>query len=498
MDVQDIFAITAEARAFVGAKRRMFIDGELVDAADGAVIDVLNPATGAHLTTVPRGRAPDVDRAVAAAARALQEGVWARCAPAERQAALLRVADRLERDRLTVAQIESIDNGKPISEALIDVDGAAGVIRYMAGWATKIDGRSFALSGSRNVMAYTRQEPIGVVGAIIPWNFPLGMAAWKLAAPLAVGCSIILKPSELACLSVLRLAEHIRAAGIPRGVVNIVTGFGEEAGGRLSEHPGVNKLAFTGSTAVGRTVAGNAARRVAPVTLELGGKSPMIVFDDCDVEKIVPGLAAGIFFNQGQVCTAGSRLYVQDALYNDVVEALGRYADEIVVGSGQDPLSQMGPLISAKQRSVVLGYISSGDEAGARRMTRTDPVLDSAGFFVRPTVFADVANSMRIAREEIFGPVLSCAPFSTTEEAISLANDTAYGLSASVWTKSLARAQTVVADLQAGTVWINTHNPVDAALPFGGVKGSGYGRELGPEQLNAYLSTKSVWVAPEP
>jgi phenylacetaldehyde dehydrogenase len=498
MDVHDIFAITTEARAFVRAKRRMFIDGEFVDAADGAVIDLLNPATGAQLTTVPRGGAHDVDRAVTAAARALQQGVWAGCAPAERQAALLRVADHLERDRTTVAQIESIDNGKPISEALIDVDGAASVIRYMAGWATKIDGRSFTLSGSRNVMAYTRQEPIGVVGAIIPWNFPLGMAAWKLAAPLAVGCSVVLKPSELACLSVLRLAEHIHAAGIPRGVVNIVTGFGEEAGARLSEHPGVNKLAFTGSTAVGRTVAENAARRVAPVTLELGGKSPMIVFDDCDVEKIIPGLAAGIFFNQGQVCTAGSRLYVHDALYKKVVEGIGRYADEIVVGSGQNPLSRMGPLISAKQRSDVLGYISSGDEEGARRMTRADSVLDSAGFFVRPTVFADVANDMRIAREEIFGPVLSCASFATTEEAISLANDTQYGLAASVWTKSLSRAQTVVAGLQAGTVWINTHNPVDAALPFGGVKGSGYGRELGPEQLNAYLTTKSVWVAPEP
>jgi phenylacetaldehyde dehydrogenase len=488
MDVQDVFAITAEARAFVGAKRRMLIDGEFVDAADGAVIDVLNPATGAQLTTVPRGRTPEVDRAVAAAARALREGVWARCAPAERQAGLLRVADRLERDRLTMAQIESIDNGKPISEALIDVDGAASVIRYMAGWATKIDGRSFALSGLRNVMAYTRQEPIGVVGAITPWNFPLGM----------VGCSVVLKPSELACLSVLRLAEHVLAAGIPRGVVNIVTGFGEEAGGRLSEHPGVDKLAFTGSTAVGRIVAANAARRVAPVTLELGGKSPMIVFDDCDVEKIIPGLAGGIFFNQGQVCTAGSRLYVQDALYDDVVAAVGRYADQMVVGCGQDPTSQMGPLISAKQRSVVLDYISSGDEEGARRVTRADSVEDSSGFFVRPTVFADVGNGMRIAREEIFGPVLSCAPFSTTEEAISLANDTAYGLSASVWTKSLSRAQTVVAGLQAGTVWINTHNPVDAALPFGGVKGSGYGRELGPEQLNAYLNTKSVWVAPEP
>jgi acyl-CoA reductase-like NAD-dependent aldehyde dehydrogenase len=297
---------------------------------------------------------------------------------------------------------------------------------------------------------------------------------------------------------VLRLAEHLRAAGIPPGVVNIVTGFGEEAGAPLSEHPSVNKLAFTGSTVIGRTVALNAARRVTPVTLELGGKSPMIVFDDCDVEKIIPGLAGGIFFNQGQVCTAGSRLYVQDALYDDVVEGIARYADEIVVGSGQDPASQMGPLISAQQRSVVLGYISSGDDEGARRITRVDPVLDSAGFFVRPTVFADVANGMRIAREEIFGPVLSCASFSTTEEAISLANDTPYGLAASVWTKSLSRAQTVVAGLHAGTVWINTHNPVDAALPFGGVKGSGYGRELGPEQLNAYLSTKSVWVALEP
>jgi acyl-CoA reductase-like NAD-dependent aldehyde dehydrogenase len=297
---------------------------------------------------------------------------------------------------------------------------------------------------------------------------------------------------------VLRLAEHLRAAGIPPGVVNIVTGFGEEAGARLTEHPGVNKLAFTGSTVVGRRVAENAARRVTPVTLELGGKSPMIVFDDCDVEKIIPGLAGGIFFNQGQVCTAGSRLYVQDALYSQVVAAIGRYADQIVVGSGQDPMSRMGPLISAKQRSVVLGYISSGEEEGARRVTRTDPVPDSAGFFVRPTVFADVANRMRVAREEIFGPVLSCAPFSTIEEALSLANDTPYGLAASVWTKSLSRAQTVVDGLQAGTVWINTHNPVDAALPFGGVKGSGYGRELGPEQLHAYLSTKSVWVAPEP
>lgn len=486
--------VTEAARRHVSQPARMFVDGAFVEALSGDTLDVFDPATNAKLTTIPRGRSEDVDLAVRAAKSAFEGGAWSRLNPTDRQGLLLRLADLLEADRLTMAQIETIDNGKPLHEALIDVDGTVCFFRYMAGWATKIDGRTPNHSAGAAVLGFTRRKPIGPVGAITPWNFPLSMAGWKLAAPLAVGCSVVLKPAELASLSALRLAELIQEAGFPNGAVNVVTGLGNEAGAALAGHPNLAKLAFTGSTAVGLEIARNAAQGAKPATLELGGKSPMIVFGDCDPDFAIDGTAGGIFFNQGQVCTAGSRLYIHKSIYDEVVEGLGRYADAIRLGPGLAADVDMGPLISPQQKTRVAGFIADGLAEGARPVTSNTLPQAGNGNFVRPVVFADTDHKMRIVREEIFGPVLACAPFSDEDEAIRLANDSAFGLAASVWTNDLSRAHRSLDRLDAGILWANTHNPIDPSLPFGGIKLSGYGREMGPEQLDSYLTTRSVWI----
>lgn len=486
--------VTEAARRHVSQPARMFINGSFVEAFTGQTLDVFDPATNAKLTTIPRGSAEDVDLAVQAAKTAFEGGEWSRLSPYDRQGLLLKLADLLEADRLTMAQIETIDNGKPLNEAFIDVDGTVRFFRYVAGWATKIDGRTPNHSAGIDVFGFTRRKPIGPVGAITPWNFPLSMAGWKLAAPLAVGCPVVLKPAELTSLSALRLAELAQEAGFPNGAVNIVTGLGGEAGAALSTHPDLAKLAFTGSTSVGLQIAKCAAQGAKPATLELGGKSPMIVFGDCDPDYAVNGTAGGIFFNQGQVCTAGSRLYIHKSIYDEVVEGLGRYADAIRLGPGLATNVDMGPLISPTQTDRVVSYINSGSEERARPVTQNTVLPEGNGNFIRPVVFADTDHNMRIVKEEIFGPVLACAPFSDEDEAIRLANDSCYGLAASVWTNNLTRAHRSLDQLDAGILWANTHNPIDPSLPFGGIKLSGYGREMGPEQLDSYLTTRSVWI----
>jgi len=483
-----------KADAFVGQQHLLFVDGAFVPSESREHICVENPATGSKICSIARANAADVDRAVSAAQRAFDSGAWSKTTPTDRQSFLLKLADALEDDREVMARIETIDNGKPLSEALIDVDGTVRFFRYMAGWATKIGGRTPNHSAGSQVFGYTQKRPIGPVGAITPWNFPLSMAGWKLAAPLAAGCSIVLKPSELTSLSTLRLANLIDAVGFPPGAVNIVTGYGAEAGAALIEHDGIAKLAFTGSTNTGQMVAHAAAQQVKPSTLELGGKSPMVVFDDCDPAEIAHGLASAIFFNQGQVCTAGSRLYVQRAIYDDVVQHVATIADEIQLGCGLATTTAMGPLISSQHHQRVSSYIQKGDASSARRVTSNLDNPGTKGHFIRPVVYADVDPNAAIAREEIFGPVLSCAAFDTEEEAIALANDSKFGLAASVWTNDLHRAHKTLNQLEAGILWANTHNPIDPSLPFGGVKLSGYGREMGPEQLDSYLTTHSVWI----
>jgi phenylacetaldehyde dehydrogenase len=416
--------------------------------------------------------------------------------PAQREALLWRLADLIEQHADELAELESIDNGKTKKMAsIVDVPGARNHFRYMAGWATKIEGSTIEISvgapeGAR-VNAYTRREPVGVVAQIIPWNFPLVMAAWKLGPALAAGCTCILKPAEQTPLTALRLGELIIEAGFPPGVVNILTGYGETVGAALVTHPGVDKIAFTGSTLVGKTINKAATDTLKRVSLELGGKSPVIVLPDADVDSAIKGAAGGIFFNAGQVCAAGSRLYVHRKIFDRVVEGVGGAASSIRLGPGLDPSTQMGPLVSREQQERVLGYIESGKAEGASVVTGGDAPAHS-GFFVKPTVLADVKRSMRVVQEEIFGPVLVAQRFDDLDEVAALANDTPYGLSASIWSNDLKAVHRLVPKIKAGTVWVNTHGPVDANMPFGGFKHSGLGREHGRVGIEMYTELKSV------
>jgi acyl-CoA reductase-like NAD-dependent aldehyde dehydrogenase len=477
--------------------KKLFIGGKWVESASGKTFDTIDPSTGEVLARVAEGGAEDIDRAVAAARKAHESGVWRDLPPAERAKALWRAGDLIEERANEFAQLESLDNGMPINDALIfKVPLAAATFRYYAGWVTKLDGGTQSLSLPGKFLSYTLRQPVGVVGQIIPWNEPLLMASWKVAPALACGNTVVLKPSEETPLTALLLAEILQEAEIPAGVINVVPGFGETAGARLAAHPHVDKIAFTGSTEVGKLIAKTAAEtNLKRVSLELGGKSPNIVFADADLARAVSGAFMGIFLNSGQICSAGSRLYVQEKVYEQTVDELTRSIENLQLGPGIDSMTQMGPLVSQTQMDRVLGYISIGNKEGARLVTGGKRASGhGAGFFVEPTVFADVEGKMRIAREEIFGPVLAAIPFSDEEDLIAKANDTMYGLAAGVWTSDVKRAHRVAHALQAGTVYVNCYHMFDPAAPWGGFKQSGWGRELGPYALDLYTEIKNVIV----
>jgi len=481
---------------FIGVPRQLFIDGRWTDAASGRTFETPNPATGETLARIAEGGAEDINRAVKAARRAFEEGPWSRMSASERGRIIWRIGDLILAHLDELAQLESLDNGKPFAVAqAADVPLAADMFHYMAGWATKIEGNTIDISvpympGS-NFHSYTLREPVGVVGQIIPWNFPLLMAAWKLGPALATGNCVVLKPAEQTSLTALRLAELIAEAGLPDGVVNVVPGFGETAGAALTSHPDVDKVAFTGSTAVGKLiVAASAATNLKKLTLELGGKSPNIIFDDAG-DGAIEGAAHAIFFNHGQCCVAGSRLYVQRSRFDEVVDGVAEIAKSIKMGPGIEPDTQMGPLVSEEQLRLVTGYMESGEAEGATALAGGGR-YGERGYFVEPTVLTNTRPDMKVVREEIFGPVLVAAPFSDLDEIAAVANDSEFGLGAGIWTQDIRKAHAMAKKLRAGTVWINCYNVFDAALPFGGYKQSGWGREMGHEALNAYTEVKAV------
>jgi len=484
------------ASRFLGRPRSMLIGAEWRDAASGASIDVRDPATSETITTVPSADGVDVDLAVQAARAAFESSEWSAARPVDRERWLLRLADLVEAHAPQIAEIESLDNGKPLLIAQrVDVPSAVDFLRYCAGWATKLEGTTVDLSmpGFRRneFVGYTRREPVGVVGAIIPWNFPLLMAAWKVGPALATGCTVVLKPAEDTPLSALRLAELALEAGLPAGVLNVVTGYGPVAGAALAAHPGIDKIAFTGSTAVGKLIGKAAIENMTRISLELGGKSPVIVLDDADPKVAASGAANAIFFNSGQVCVAGSRLYVQRRVYDAVVEGVSAIAAKMRIGPGLDPKTQLGPLVSEKQLRRVADYVKVGiDEGGT--LVAGGQRHGERGWFHQPTILAGLPESARIVQEEIFGPVLVAAPFDDVEEIAALANGTSYGLSASIWSNDLKRVHRLIPRLKAGTIWVNCHGLLDNALPFGGYKQSGIGREMGRAMIDLYTETKSV------
>ena len=481
---------------FIAAPRQLFINGQWVDAASGKTFETPNPATGEILARVAEGDAEDINRAVRAARTAFEEGPWSRMTPSERGRIIWRIGDLILDHVDELAQLESLDNGKPFAVAqAADVPLAADLFHYMAGWATKIEGNTINISvpymPGANFHSYTLREPLGVVGQIIPWNFPLLMAAWKLGPALATGNCVVLKPAEQTPLTALRLAELMAEAGVPDGVVNVVPGFGETAGAALAAHNDVDKVAFTGSTAVGKLiVAAAAASNLKKLTLELGGKSPNIVFDDAGPAAI-EGAANAIFFNHGQCCVAGSRLLVQRGSFDEVVDGVAEIAKSIKMGPGMEAGTQMGPLVSDEQLRLVTGFLESGKAEGATALAGGGRFGDR-GYFVEPTVLTNTNPDMKVVREEIFGPVLVAAPFTDLDDIAAVANDSDFGLGAGIWTKDISKAHTLAKKIRAGTVWINCYNVFDAALPFGGYKQSGWGREMGHQVLEAYTEVKAV------
>src|SRR5579863_406101 len=483
---------------FIEKPRKMLINGNWVNSISGKTFPTYNPATGEVLAQVAEGDRDDIEQAVRAARKAFDNGPWRKLTSSERGRLIWKLADLIEQHTEEFAYLESLDNGKPLTIArAADVPLTVDLFRYMAGWTTKLEGNTIPISvpytPGAKYLAYTLREPVGVVGQIIPWNFPLLMAAWKLGPALACGCTVVLKPAEQTPLSALYLGELLLEAGLPAGVVNIVTGFGD-AGAALSGNDDVDKVAFTGSTEVGKLIVGAAAGNLKKVSLELGGKSPNVVFADADIDAAIIGASNGIFFNHGQCCNAGSRLYIQDSAFDDVVAGVAEQAKKISVGSGLEAESQMGPLISDEQFEKVLGYLQSGADAGAEAVVGGGRFGDR-GYFVQPTVLTNTTGDMKVVREEIFGPVVCAIPFSDPDEIVPIANDTNYGLAAGVFTRDISKAHRTAARLRAGTVWINTYHVFDAAQPFGGYKESGWGREMGHQVLENYLETKAVCVA---
>lgn len=471
---------------------KLFVDGKWVEAVSGKTFETLNPATGKPLTAVAEGDRADVDLAVRAARRAMEQGSYPKMSASERGKLLWRIGELILKHAGELAWLETLDSGKPLSNSrAVDIPLSAEVFQYYAGWATKIHGETIPVAG--NYLNYTLREPVGVVGQIIPWNFPLLMAAWKLAPAIACGNTCVLKPAEQTPLTALRLGEILQEAAMPPGVVNIVPGLGPTAGAALVAHPDVDKIAFTGEYITGQEIMRNAAGTLKKLSLELGGKSPNIVFNDADIDQAVKGAFFGIFFNQGEVCCAGSRLFLEDSLHDEFIDRLLNLTKTIKVGNPLQPDTTMGPLVSAEQQAKALRYIELGKGEGAKLLVGGERGPGD-GFFVVPTVFDDATNQMRIARDEIFGPVLTVIRFKDVEEAIALGNDTCFGLAGAVWTRDVRKAHYVAKKLKAGTIWVNCYNVFDVASPFGGYRMSGFGRELGKHALELYTQVKSVWV----
>lgn len=487
----------AHAHPFLDGKpKRMLIDGKWVEAASGKTFETINPATGEVLARVAEGDAEDIDRAVAAARRAF-EGPWSKMKPFERQNLLLKLADLVDRHFDELAALDTLDMGAPISRTSGSRLRVVGMLRYYAARAVTILGETIENSLPGEYASFTLKEPVGVVGAIIPWNGPLSATAWKIGPALATGCTVVLKPAEEAPLTPLRLAELCQEAGVPPGVVNVVPGYGETAGAALAAHRDVDKVAFTGSHITGQKIVQASAGNLKRVSLELGGKSPDVVFADADLDAAVPGAGMAVFANSGQICSAGTRLFVERKIYEEFTARVAEYGRSLKVGDGRDPATQVGPLVSAEQMERVTSYLAIGRQEGARPLSGGERLTEGGmdkGFFVPPTVFADVRDEMRIAQEEIFGPVISAIPFDDIEEVITRANATGFGLGSGLWTRDVTKAHRLARSIRAGSVWINCYQAMDPAVPFGGYKMSGYGRESGIQHVDEYLNVKAVWI----